>query len=588
MSTESAQVMFDASPTPTLLLTQEGTVARMNDAARKMLGTRPDKILGRPILASVVPDDRERVKELFIRVLQGQRREWITRFKRGDAATRVQWVRAVRSTEDGADGILMFTRDITESREGRPEMLQLQTLLENLPGQFSAVLDVQGRIRYSSCLSRTHFRNDVDLVGLPFLDLLEPGDVSEAQLSEMLGSVLAGEHWSANTRHKRIDGTSFSVRTFASPYMHPRDGRVIGVLVAGRDVTAETELRQRLEAAERSAAIGAMVGVAGAEFERRLLRAREEGEDAESALKTAQAFFMGLGGATGVGSEPKQKLSLSAAIREVIEQVECRSVPVLFEVPEEPVHVVADAAAVRFVVKELVENGIEAALEVPNGHVRISVASGPSGALIQVDSPSEADTRSAVHRSFDPFFTTKEGRAGLGLTVARAAIQSQGGRAWVDVDAGGRTVFAVQIPFDPEQSGGRFRPVPLVLSRTRTVLVVDDEEDVRLSIRRFLERVGFEVREAWSGRSALAQITAGRPPEIVLTDLRMSDGSGAWFLEQLSRDFPDLLRRTVVMTGAAHDDDVAAMVRRTGCPLLAKPLEMPDVLELIDEVVLRN
>ena len=69
----------------------------------------------------------------------------------------------------------MFTRDVTQAREGRPETVQLQMLLENLPGQFTAVLDAQGRIRYSSGLARTHFRNDVDLIGTLLEELLEPG-----------------------------------------------------------------------------------------------------------------------------------------------------------------------------------------------------------------------------------------------------------------------------------------------------------------------------------------------------------------------------------------------------------------------------
>ena len=111
---------------------------------------------------------------------------------------------------------------------------------------------------------------------------------------------------------------------------------------------------------------------------------------------------------------------------------------------------------------------------------------------------------------------------------------------------------------------------------------------MRRSVRRFLEKVGFEVREAWSGRSALAQITVGHPPELVVTDLKMSDGDGYWFLDQLSRDFPDLLRRTVIITGDAAGAEEAEVVERTGCPAVTKPVEMPDLLELLDEIALRG
>ena len=144
--------------------------------------------MGKPVLAHVLPSDRERVKDLFLRVLGGQEREWISRFKRGDGVTRAQWVRAVPIS---TDGIVRRIVDVHPGRDrvpygGRPETHQLQTLLENLPGQLVAVVDREGRIRYSSGLSRTHFRDDVESMGTFYLDLLEPGEESERLCRQML------------------------------------------------------------------------------------------------------------------------------------------------------------------------------------------------------------------------------------------------------------------------------------------------------------------------------------------------------------------------------------------------------------------
>ena len=92
-------------------------------------------------------------------------------------------------------------------------------------------------------------------------------------------------------------------------------------------------------------------------------------------------------------------------------------------------------------------------------------------------------------------------------------------RLWQDSDCDriGEVISAVQLPLDGDDTKARFRAAPLALSPNQSILVVDDEESVRVSMRRFLEKVGFEVREAWSGRSALAQITGGRPPDLVLS-----------------------------------------------------------------------
>jgi CheY-like chemotaxis protein len=116
------------------------------------------------------------------------------------------------------------------------------------------------------------------------------------------------------------------------------------------------------------------------------------------------------------------------------------------------------------------------------------------------------------------------------------------------------------------------------------VLVVDDEEELRRSVRRFLEKVGYDVSEAWSGRSAIAQITAGHPPEVMVTDLRMSDGSGSWLLHQISQDFPELLKRTIILTGDPDEPSIANVVRSTGCSVLSKPVDFPDLLEALDQV----
>jgi DNA-binding NtrC family response regulator len=129
--------------------------------------------------------------------------------------------------------------------------------------------------------------------------------------------------------------------------------------------------------------------------------------------------------------------------------------------------------------------------------------------------------------------------------------------------------------------------VPLNLSRPRTVLIVDDDEGHRTGLRSFLEKVGFEVVEAWSGRSAMAQVTSGHLPEMVITDLKMSDGSGYWFLEEMEREFPRLVRRTVVLSGDADHETAVRLSEDTGCPVVRKPFEAGQLLDILDQVAVQ-
>jgi DNA-binding NtrC family response regulator len=82
---------------------------------------------------------------------------------------------------------------------------------------------------------------------------------------------------------------------------------------------------------------------------------------------------------------------------------------------------------------------------------------------------------------------------------------------------------------------------------------------------------GFQVVEATSGRHALAQLREGRTVDLVVTDLRMEDGSGGWLLAQLAYEHPELLGCTIVMAGDAQGAGAAHVASRWRCPVLGKP-----------------
>jgi len=127
---------------------------------------------------------------------------------------------------------------------------------------------------------------------------------------------------------------------------------------------------------------------------------------------------------------------------------------------------------------------------------------------------------------------------------------------------------------DPRQSPSwraRGRETPLVL-------VVDDDATARTMARHILEKHGFEVVEADGGRDALALLRGGPLPDFLVTDLKMADGSGGWLVSQVGYEFPALIARTVVITGAASGAAAAHVAARWQCPVLAKPFTEAELL----------
>ena len=604
---DPAHVLFERGPEAVLLLDRNGVVSDLNREAIKLLAVERERIVGRPVLGAVVPKDRERVKDLFLRVLSGQEREWINSFRRGDGVTRVQRIRAVPVQREGiTQSIVIFMRDVTESRSGRPETIQLQTLLENLPGQFVVVLDTTGKIRYSSGLSRTHFRADADALGASYESLLEPDEENERLCAQMRGEVAEGRDWGGTHWHRRVDGKSLPVRVFASPYQDPHRGRIVGALVVGRDVGVEHDWRERAQRSQHLAEVGEVVAGAATRLGEAASRIGEAlghgvpgddplaGYSVPAELARLRRFVASLDEFARDVRPELERISLPLVVRRAVDELAPwlggQDVRVDVEPNEQLGSVQADPRQVRRVVEILLRNAAEArGAGAGPVHVGITFAATARTACIRVADTGQGVGGDALHRVFEPFFTTRDGHAGLGLSLVRSIALAHGGSVRAEArDDGPGTVVTLEIPFEAAGSTLRFRPAPLELGRTRTVLVVDDEETVRISIRRFLEKVGFEVREAWSGRSALAQITVGRPPELILTDLNMLDGNGAWFLDQLSRDFPDLLRHTVIVTGNSARDEIGRLTRETGCPVLIKPLELSHLLDVLDEVAVRS
>lgn len=116
------------------------------------------------------------------------------------------------------------------------------------------------------------------------------------------------------------------------------------------------------------------------------------------------------------------------------------------------------------------------------------------------------------------------------------------------------------------------------------VLIVDDEPDLRLLARLFLEREGFEVSEVTSGAEALA-LLATETPDVVLLDIRMPDMDGWRVLEELN-GAGRLDALNVVMVSASSTDATVRAASEHGCKgFISKPFKPADLLKVVRSAV---
>jgi CheY-like chemotaxis protein len=152
-------------------------------------------------------------------------------------------------------------------------------------------------------------------------------------------------------------------------------------------------------------------------------------------------------------------------------------------------------------------------------------------------------TPEVAERVFDPFFTTKgpdEG-TGLGLATVHGIVTGAGGHVWLYSEPGIGTTFRIILPQIDASATDLVVPPDTELHGTETILLVEDEELVRVLATRVLERAGFTVLTAANAEEALAQAAIHPGPiDLLLADVVMPRVQGPELAAELLRQRPGL------------------------------------------------
>jgi CheY-like chemotaxis protein len=200
-------------------------------------------------------------------------------------------------------------------------------------------------------------------------------------------------------------------------------------------------------------------------------------------------------------------------------------------------------------------------------------------------------------RIFEPFFTTKgAGRGtGIGLATVLGIVQQSGGHVWFYSEPGKGTTFKVFLPrlakVAAQMAAVVAEPGVPVARGGETILMVEDDPQVREVVSRMLRAAGFRPLVFGSAREALASLAlpenVGQPPALLLTDLVMPDMGGDELAKAVRERYPDL--RILFMSGYAQDlvagrfDDLAPF-HHIGKPFGAKALR-DRIRNVLDEPV---
>ena len=520
------------------------------------------------------------------------------------------------------DYLFAVVRDITERKKAEERLRageeRFRMLAETIEDVFWITDTAKDRMVYiSPAYEKIWGRSCRSLYEAPrsWLDAVHPGD--RPRVLDAARTKQANGSYDEEYRICRPDGQVRWVRDRAFPVRDDR-GEIEMVVGVARDITERRELEEQLRQSQKMEAIGQLAGGTAHDFNNILSVIMMQSQLAAMIQNTPPEVQQGLqqilAAAERAASLTRQLLLFSRkqvmqlqnldlnaiviSLARMLRRLIGEDIDLQIQLHKAPLRTHADAGMVDQVILNLAVNArdampaggrllIETAEKVvdeamarvnpevrPGRYVWLGVSDTGTGIAPEI-----------LPRIFEPFFTTKDPGKGTGLglaTVYGIVKQHQG---WVQVHSrpGQGTTFQIFLPACAAPGSVPEAPVsrPKPRGGTETILLVEDEEALRLVTRVLLERYGYRVLEAENGVKAIATWLKHREQiALLLTDLVMPAGlSGQQLASRLHRDNPKL--KIIFTSGYSAEIAGRHLQLRTGENFVQKPCPPEQLLETI-------
>ena len=624
-SDEVQRLLFDASPLPLFVFDVETlSPLAVNPAALELYGFAHDDFLQLSVAALSVGMDAATVRAQLA-ALGDATASGISRYRRRDESEFVAEYTTRALSFAGRRARIAVVNDVTARIEAEHMRALLAAIVESSNDAIvSKRLD--GTITsWNAAAERLFGYTPREAVGRP-IGILIPPERGEEERT-LLTRIAAGQrvdHY--ETVRRRKDGTLVPVSLSLAPILDAA-GNVVGASKTARDLTAQhtaaealRRTEEQLRQAQKMEAVGRLAGGIAHDFNNvlsvvigysallldsldrtdpiaaDLTEIRKAAEHASTLTRQLLLF------SRQQVVEPKvldlnEALTAMAKILQRIlgEDIELTPVP-----GANLGRIVADPSNVEQVIMNLVVNARDAMptggkLTIETGNVELDAhyarehlgtKPGPYVMLAVTDTGTGMAAATQA-RIFEPFFTTKGvGKGtGLGLSTVFGIAQQCGGSVWVYSELAKGTTFKVYFPrVDATPEAPRSVHPPATLRGSETILLVEDQEQVRTVAAGILKRSGYLVLTAENATEAL-RLGAGHAGVIhlLLTDVVMPQMSGPELAQQLIGARPEL--KVLCMSGYTDDSVVRHGALDRGIAFLQKPFTPESLTRRVREVL---
>ncbi|MBA3975599.1 MAG: hypothetical protein C0504_15435 [Candidatus Solibacter sp.] len=606
------QGVWERSIDPMRLVDMDGRYVRVNDAFVRLFGKSREELIGQPFDCiyheKIRPWIRQRLEAMRTRGMLEMREEVNARLWDGRKA----WLDISTGSIEvgGARLVLSILRDVTERRLNEERLIRSERRFAHAAESTREMIweiNPGGLYTYVSEASQRMLGYAPDEIAnkLHYFDL-HPEQERERFVEATMAVATQGQPFQ-NFVNRMVakDGSIIEVSTNGTP-IFSKDGQLLCYQGTDRDVTGEKQAEARLLHAQKMESVGRLAGGVAHDFnnlltvingygELGLARTGESdavrpyleeickaGERAASLTRQLLAF-----GRKQV-LNPKL-LELNAVLSEMdsmIGRLAGEGVLVRLNRLPDAGRVYADQHQMEQVVMNLVVNARDAMPEGGELTIRTrcveldeqaaalhpGAAKGRYAVLAVSDTGTGMDAATR-QRVFEPFFTTKEvGRGtGLGLSIVHGIVEQSGGFVRIESEPGKGATFSVYLP-SVQIEGEEPDPTLAVPAETgrETVLLVEDEAEVRRYVAEVLAALGYQVLQAdGAGQALLVSEKANKPIDLLLTDVVMPLLSGKELAARLRPFQPRI--QVLFMSGYADDSITAEEMNQQGAHFIQKP-----------------
>jgi two-component system cell cycle sensor histidine kinase/response regulator CckA len=516
---------------------------------------------------------------------------------------------------------MVVAADVTQRRLAERRIQEhttyLNALIEHSPIAILALAPDHRVQLMNPAFGRLFGYTAVEILGRNPDDLIAPEDL-RGEASSFTEDVLSGRTIHAETTRRRKDGRLVEVDLYGVPLI--QGGRLIGVYALYLDTTERKELSEQLRQAQKLEAIGRLAGGIAHDFNNlltvilgttellldctgdghpmrgELREIRNAGERAANLTRQLLAFSR----KQVLRPEVLDLNQLLTNIQRMLSRVLGEDIRMVTSLPEGLWRVRADPGQIEQAVVNLAVNARDAMpeggtmrLETENVCVDPAFAGQHKGmrpgdyVRIVVSDTGVGMDEAVLSRLFEPFFTTKpKGKGtGLGLSTTYGIVKQSGGYIWADSAPGKGSCFRIDLPRVRENlEQVSEKPGAGSARGSETILVVEDEPEVRSLIQRVLKGQGYNVIVADRPSEALAiALQSDLRLHLMVTDVVMPEIDGRELARRIEPYRPGL--RVLYLSGYADEAIVRQGVLDPGIALLEKPFRTTDLAQRVRDAL---